>query len=65
MNIAINIAKLYEVSLDYIAGLTNDKKGLTKSSLTPEQEKLLKEFNSLDERDKGRLLERLDVLKNN
>ena len=27
MNIAINIAKIYDVSLDYIAGLTNEKRG--------------------------------------
>ena len=31
LNIAINIAKLYNVSLDYIAGLSNEKQGLTKS----------------------------------
>lgn len=39
---AIALAKYYNVSLDYIAGLTNDKRGLTHSNLTREQQELLK-----------------------
>lgn len=38
---AIALAKYYNVSLDYIAGLTNDKRGLTRSDLTREQRDLL------------------------
>lgn len=38
---AIALAKYYNVSLDYIAGLTNDKRGLTHSTLTREQRELL------------------------
>ena len=37
LHIAINIANLYDVSLDYIAGLSDDKKGLTRSTLTDTQ----------------------------
>ena len=32
-NRVIELAKFYNVSLDYIAGLTNDKKGFNKSDL--------------------------------
>lgn len=38
---AIALAKYYNVSLDYIAGLTNDKRGLTHSDLSREQRELL------------------------
>lgn len=62
MNIAINIAKLYNVSLDYIAGLTAEKRGLTMSSLTDNETKLIKVFRKLDLFDQGRLLERANVL---
>ena len=65
LNIAINIAKLYNVSLDYIAGLSNDKQGLTKSSLDQEETLLIKKFRSLNDVYRGRVLERVDVLSNN
>ena len=65
LNIAINIAKLYNVSLDYIAGLSNDKQGLTKSSLNEEETLLIKKFRSLNDIYRGRVLERVDVLLNN
>ena len=65
LNIAINIAKLYNVSLDYIAGLSNDKQGLTKSSLNEEETLLIKKFRSLNDVYRGRVLERVDVLSNN
>ncbi|MGN0601684.1 MAG: helix-turn-helix domain-containing protein [Oscillospiraceae bacterium] len=64
LNIAINIAKLYNVSLDYIAGLSNDKQGLTKSSLDYEETQLIKKFRNLNDVYRGRILERLDVLSN-
>ncbi|MGN0674707.1 MAG: helix-turn-helix domain-containing protein [Oscillospiraceae bacterium] len=38
---AIALAKYYNVSLDYIAGLTNDKRGLASSDLKKEQAELL------------------------
>ena len=48
---AIALAKYYNVSLDYIAGLTNNKRGFSHSSLTREQQELLKiigEFSSAE-----------------
>ncbi|MCR5122302.1 MAG: helix-turn-helix domain-containing protein [Ruminococcus sp.] len=62
MNIAINIAKLYNVSLDYIAGLTNEKRGLTLSALTDDETLLIKSFKQLSPKEQGRLLERAKVL---
>lgn len=59
---AEKLANFYKVSLDYIAGRTNDKKGLTKSDLTAEETEILKKFKSLSEKRKGMLIERLDIL---
>lgn len=64
LHIAINIAKLYNVSLDYIAGLSDDKKGLTRSTLSDDETALINCFRQLDQRDRGRLLERADILLN-
>ncbi|MBD5144982.1 MAG: helix-turn-helix transcriptional regulator [Ruminococcus sp.] len=51
----IKLAKYYEVSLDYIAGLTNDKKGLTKSQLSEDVSHLVKSYELLSEKRKGKL----------
>lgn len=59
---ALELAKYYNVSLDYIAGLTNDKRGLTKSELPKDETILLKKYRNLSPQSKGRLLERLDML---
>lgn len=64
LNIAINISKLYNVSLDYIAGLTNDKQGLTKSSLNDDETRLINNFRLLSELNQGRILERAESLLN-
>lgn len=62
LNIAINIAKLYNVSLDYIAGLSNEKQGLTKSSLDNDETKMITMFRTLNDMNKGRILERMYIL---
>lgn len=56
---AIALAKYYNVSLDYIAGLTNNKKGLTSSDLTAEQQELLKLTNELSDTEKKKIKEAL------
>ncbi len=55
-------ADFYKVSLDYIAGRTNDKKGLTKSELSNTETELIKKYRSLSENGKGKILERLDII---
>lgn len=62
LNIAINIAKLYGVSLDYLAGLSNAKKVMSTSSLSNAEIGLIEKFRKLSRTNQGRLLERADVL---
>ncbi len=49
---AVTIAKYYNVSLDYIAGLTNDKRGFSHSDLTKEQKDLLRLMENLSPEEK-------------
>ncbi len=62
LNIAINIARLYDVSLDYIAGITDKKIGLTIPSLNIAETELVSGFRRLDPIGQGRILERIDIL---
>lgn len=55
LDTSIELAKFYGVSIDYIAGLTNDKKGLTKSQLSEDVSQLVKTYETLSDRRKGRL----------
>ena len=61
-HMVIELAKFYKVSLDYIAGLTNDKKGLTRSELPPEETALIRRYRALSPQGRGRILERMDML---
>lgn len=58
---AIELANFYNVSLDYIAGRTNDKRGFNKSDLPQSEVNLLKKFRSLSVERQSRILERIDV----
>lgn len=53
---AILLAKYYNVSLDYIAGLTNSKRGLSKGDLSPEKQRLLDLLTDLSEEEKKTLV---------
>ena len=60
--IAIKLAKLYNVSLDYIAGITNEKSGFNASSLNELEKELISGFRQLNTIGKGRILERIEIL---
>ncbi|MBQ7782704.1 MAG: helix-turn-helix transcriptional regulator [Oscillospiraceae bacterium] len=62
LDFAVQLSEFYNVSLDYIAGLTNDKKGLSKSSLTDSETELIHNFNMLSDIDKGRVLGFINAL---
>ena len=59
---AIALAKYYNVSLDYIAGLTNNKKGLASSDLTDEQQALLNYTKEMTDSEKKKAIELLKML---
>lgn len=61
---AIALAKYYNVSLDYIAGLTNNKRGLTNSELTREQQELLRISNELSSDEKTKIIALLKAMIN-
>lgn len=61
-HMVIKLARYYKVSMDYISGLTNDKMGLTKSALSYDETKLIKKYRGLSLENKGRILERIDML---
>lgn len=52
---AILLAKYYNVSLDYIAGLTNNKRGLSAGDLSDSQQELLRFAESMTEEERKRL----------
>lgn len=58
---AITLSKYYNVSLDYIAGRTNDKKGLNQSDLQKEEVEMLKKFRSLTEKQRGIIIGRIEA----
>ena len=59
---AIALAKFYGVSLDYIAGLTNSKKGFSRGELTEKQQCLLDIADSFTNEEKSRALELLKAI---
>ena len=61
---AIMLAEYYGVSLDYIAGLTNNKKGLAASSLTDEQQELLTFLSGLSDSERKFLRKLMEHLGN-
>ena len=62
---AILLAKYYNVSLDYIAGLTNQKRGLASSDLSDSEQQLLRFVTSLSKEERtmlSRLAELIDKI---
>lgn len=61
-NIAINIANLYDISLDYLAERTAEKGGLQSIRIDQEEKKLLELFKQLPQNEKNLILELLRSL---
>ena len=59
---AIALAKFYGVSLDYIAGLTNSKKGFSRGELTEKQQRIIDIAESIESGDKSRTAELLKAI---
>ncbi len=52
---AVTLAEFYGVSLDYLAGRTNNKRGIEKPDLTPDELNMIELYRTLSERNKGKL----------
>lgn len=61
---AIMLAKYYNVSLDYIAGLTNHKRGLSSGDLTYSQQELLQVVSDLTADEKKKFTALLKAILN-
>lgn len=61
LELAEILADLYNISLDYLAGRTNDKKGFNKSDLPHSEVDLLKKFRTLSERQRGVIIGRIEA----
>ena len=55
------LANFYDVSLDYLAGRTNDKKGFNKSDLPKEEVEMLKKYRNLTEKQRGIIIGRIEA----
>ncbi len=56
------LADFYDVSLDYITGRTNDKKGLSKSNMSSKETDIIKKFRCLNDERKGEVLGTINLL---
>lgn len=62
LSFAVSLSKYYNVSIDYIAGLTNEKITVNTNDITISDLKFLKRFRKLSDIQKGRVLERIDII---
>ncbi|MCM1330275.1 MAG: helix-turn-helix domain-containing protein [Ruminococcus sp.] len=61
LELAEILANFYNVSLDYLAGRTKDKKGFNKSDLPSSEVDLLKKFRTLSEKQRGIIIGRIEA----
>lgn len=54
LDFAVTLSDFYKVSLDYLAGRTNFKQGISKPTLTAEELELIDNYRKLTERSKGK-----------
>lgn len=63
LNIAIKISEIYDVSLDYVAGRTNDKNTKRSMKIDQNEKKLLDLFRRLNRQQRNLILELLNELR--
>lgn len=63
-HMVIMLAEFYNVSIDYISELSDEKTLKRAVVLSDEEMILLHKYRALSDRSKGRILERLDILYN-
>ncbi len=61
-NLIIDFGEYFNVSIDYISGRTNDKRGIGFSALCRDEEEVTEMYRSLDRDRKNRLLGYLTAL---
>ena len=57
----IRLAEFYNFSLDYISGRCSHKSGVNRGGLSDDEELLLKKYRQLEEEERIRIQERIDV----
>lgn len=62
LELIIKLANFYDVSIDYISGRTNNKKGFNKSDLSKKEQRLISIFREMTSEEQGRLLERAEMI---
>lgn len=62
LNVAVAIAEYYGVSLDYIVGLSNEKRPAHGISLTSEESEFIGLLRKLNTFERGQIFERINVI---
>lgn len=65
LNVAVAIAKYYNVSLDYITGLSDEKNPLSPIELNSQEKGFIKMLRRLNSFEKGQVFERISLLLEN
>jgi len=62
LDFAVTLSRFYNVSIDYIAGLTNIKHNTSANNLSPFEMEIITKLRKLDDIDKGRILGTIDTI---
>ncbi len=61
LNVAVAIAKYYNVSLDYITGLSDEKTPFSPAELSAEEKNFIKKLRKLSSFERGQVYERMNM----